>query len=285
MNGGERVDAVRRAVLERQLAGLVKEHIEYRALGRGQYDLLNELLVLDVATVPADELHPCARQRNLEGAGVRGVREVEAHDLAELRVQRQVRLAVDQQHLAETPHCHMCGLRAAERRDLPVLEQDVVEGQREVPVGRRPVVRVGWLDQHVAVEAELLAVVLADVRVVPVGAGIRKRDPRREALADLHRRLRLVRAVIAVLEPQPVPVDGGLHVALVLDIDDDLRALPHLEDRSGDRIVVGEHPHGVVAEALRDRSDTEVELVAVRELDPLRRLRLGQTLDVGGEMI
>jgi hypothetical protein len=80
---------------------------------------------------------------------------------------------------------------------------------------------------------ELLAVVLADVRVVPVGARIRERHPRRVALADLDRRLRLVRAVVAVLEPQAVPVDGGLHVALVLDVDDDLGALLDLEDRPG----------------------------------------------------
>ena len=91
---------------------------------------------------------------------------------------------------------------------------------------RRPVVGVGRLDEDVAVQAHLLAVVLADVRVVPVDARVGERDPGREALADRHRLLRLVRAVVAVLEPQPVPVDGGLDVALVLDVDDDLRALP-----------------------------------------------------------
>jgi hypothetical protein len=148
---------------------------------------------------------------------VLAVREVEAHDLSQPRVQRQVRLAVDQQHLAEAPHRHIRRLRPAERRDLPLFQQDVVKGQRHVPIGRRPVVRLGGLDETVSVQAQLLAVVLADMRVVPVSAGVRERYARREALADLDRRLRLVRAVVAVLEPQSVPVHGRLHVALVLD--------------------------------------------------------------------
>ena len=61
---GERVDALRRAVLERQLAGLVEEHVDDDALGGREDDLLDELLVLDVAAVAADELHaarPAAR--------------------------------------------------------------------------------------------------------------------------------------------------------------------------------------------------------------------------------
>ena len=45
---------------------------------------------------------------------------------------------------------------------------------------------------------------------------------RGEAPADRDRRLRLMRAVVAVLQTQPVPVDGRLEVALVLDVDDDL---------------------------------------------------------------
>src|SRR3712207_8085001 len=57
-------------------------------------------------------------------------------------------------------------------------------------------------------EAELLSVVLADVRVVPVDAGVGERDPVGEAAADRNRRLRLVGAVVAVVEPQAVPVHG-----------------------------------------------------------------------------
>ena len=90
---------------------------------------------------------------------------------------------------------------------------------------RRPVVGVGGDDEDVPVQAHLLAVVLADVRVVPVDAGIGELDAVGEAAADRDRRLRLVRAVVAVLDPQAVPMHGRLQVALVRDVDDDLRAL------------------------------------------------------------
>src|SRR5215211_8864681 len=80
-------------------------------------------------------------------------------------------------------------------------------------------------DLDVAVEPELLPVVLADVRVVPVQAGVGERDAAREAAADLDRRLGLVGAVGPVVEAQAVPVDRRLEVALVDDLDVDLGPL------------------------------------------------------------
>ena len=91
---------------------------------------------------------------------------------------------------------------------------------------RRPVVGVGRDDDDVAVQAHLLAVVLADVRVVPVDAGVGERDACAcSAPPTGIGVLRLVRAVVAVVQPQPVPVHRRLQVALVVDVDDDLRAL------------------------------------------------------------
>ena len=148
---------------------------------------------------------------------------------------------------------------------------------------RRPVVGLGRVDEDVAVLPELLAVVLADVRVVPVDARVGKRDPVREAAADRDRRLRLVRAVVAVLQTQPVPVHGRLEVALVDDVDDELRALAHAQRRAGDRAVVGDHAHGVVADPLRDRRDPQLERVAVGELHDLGRRRLRKPGGVGRE--
>ena len=114
-------------------------------------------------------------------------------------------------------------------------------------------------------------------------AGIGKRDPVREAAADRDRRLRLVRAVVAVLQTQPVPVHGRLQVALVDDVHDELRAFAHAQRRAGDRPVVGDHSHGVVADALRDGRDPELEGVAVGELHHLGRHRLRQPRGVGRE--
>ena len=152
-------------------------------------------------------------------------------------------------------------------------------------MGGRPVVAFGRDDEDVAVLAELLAVVLADVRVVPVDAGIGERDAVGEAAAHRDRRLRLVGAVVAVLEPQTVPVNRRLEVAFVDDVDDELGALADANRRTGHRAVVGDHANGVVAEALRDRRDPQLEPVAVAELDDLRSGRLGQARRLRREVL
>jgi hypothetical protein len=51
-----------------------------------------------------------------------------------------------------------------------VLDQDVVEREEQLAIRGRPVVGLARCDEDVPVEAELLAVVLTDMRVVPVGA-------------------------------------------------------------------------------------------------------------------
>jgi hypothetical protein len=154
-------------------------------------------------------------------------------------------------------------LRAAERRDRAVLDQNVVEREDDLAVRRGPVFGIGGDHEDVAVEAHLLAVVLPDVRVIPVQARVREGDARREALADRDRRLRLVGAVVAVLQPQPVPVHGRLQVTLVDDVDLDLRSLRHPQRGARDRAVVGQHPHRRVAQLLGDRRDLQIERVAV----------------------
>ena len=176
-------------------------------------------------------------------------------------------------------------LLAPERRDLAVLYQDVVERDRDLPVRRWPVVGITRDDDQVAVEAHLLAIVLADVRVVPVDAGVGELDAGGKVAADWDRRLRLVRSLVAVLEPQPMPVDGALHVALVLDVDNDLRALLHFQRRPWNRAVVGEHPHRRVAELLGDRSDPQLEFVALGQLDDVGGAGLGKAGDLCREVI
>ena len=201
LDRGKRIDPLRRVVLKPQLPWLVEQNINHHALRRRENHVLDELLVLDMAAVAAHELHPRPRERNLEHSCVGGVRQVEPDNLAEPRVQGEIGLTAHQQHIAEAAHRRVVRLGAAERRDLPILQQDVVEREKDLAVDRRPIVGIGRLDQHVPVQPHLLAVVLADVRVVPVDAGIRKRDLGREAIADEDRGLRLVRSVVAVLKP------------------------------------------------------------------------------------
>ena len=131
---GERIDAAGSAVLERQVPRSVEEDVDDHPLRRRDDHLLDELLVLDMAAVAADELHPSSWERDLEDPGVGGVGQVEAHHLAELRAQREIGLAARQEHLAEAPHRRMSRLGAAERRHLVALEQDVVEGQGDFAV-------------------------------------------------------------------------------------------------------------------------------------------------------
>ena len=233
--------------------------------------------MLHPAAVAADELHPRAGQLHVEHPGVGGVGQPQPHHLPGPGGERVVRLAADQQHVAEPAHRRVGGLGRAERGDLAVLQQQVIQGQQDIAVGGRPVIRVGGDDQDVAVQAHLLGVVLADVRVVPVQAGIGEPDPVGELAADRDRGLGLVRdAVVLVLQPQPVPVHGGVQVAVVGHVDDHLRALPHLQGRAGDGAVVAQHPHRGVPEPLGYRADPQVQVVAVGQLEQLWAGRLGQ---------
>jgi hypothetical protein len=90
--------------------------------------------------------------------------------------------------------------------------------------------------------------------------------------------------VEAVLEAEPVPVHSRGDVTVVGHVDDELRALLHTERRSGDRSVVGEHPHGRIADAVGDRRDPQVELVAAVEDDALGRLRHRKPRRLSGEL-
>ena len=78
------------------------------------------------AAVASDEFHARAWQRNLEDACVGGIGQVEADDLAALDSQREVCLSAYEEDVAEPSHRRVGRLGAAERRNLAVLDQDVV---------------------------------------------------------------------------------------------------------------------------------------------------------------
>ena len=90
-------------------------------------------------------------------------------------------------------------------------------------------------------------------------------------------------AVVLVLQPQPVPVHGGVQVAVVGDIDDDLRSLLDTKRGTGDRAVVAEHPNGAVAKPLGYRSNAKVNRVPVGELQDLGCRGLGEACGIGRE--
>ena len=80
-----------RSVFERVLPGLSEEDVDNDALGGCEQHLLDQFLVFVMATVAADELHSQPRQRDVEDPRVGRVREVEAHDLAALDLERELR--------------------------------------------------------------------------------------------------------------------------------------------------------------------------------------------------
>ncbi len=145
-------------------------------------------------------------ERPLPGLGEEDVdhgplRRCQYHRLDEFLALVTTAVAADKEDIAEPAHRREGRLGAAERRNLAVLDEDVVERQEDLAMHRRPVVGSGRNHEDVPVQAHLLAVVLADVRVVPVDAGIGELDSVREVTSDRDRRLRLVRAVEAVVEP------------------------------------------------------------------------------------
>ena len=173
-------------------------------------------------------------------------------------------LAVDQHDVAVPAHRDERRPGPAERRDVPVLDQQVIQREGQLPVGGGPVRRVGGLDHDRAVQPHLQAEVFADVRVVPVEPGVGELELVGERPADRDRRLGLVRdPVVTVLQPQPVPVHGRLDIAVVAHLHGDLRPLIDVQDRAGDRPVVGEHAQLGAVDVLAHRADAQVEPVPV----------------------
>src|SRR5262249_50502665 len=125
--------------------------------------------------------------------------------------------------------------------DLAVLDQDVVEREQQLAVGARPVVGLARSDEDVPVETQLLAVVLANVWVVPVSAPVGHVYPVSEGLTDWDRRLRFMRPVVTILETQSMPMHGRVDVAVIGDLNGDRRALRHRQRRPRYGAVVGQH--------------------------------------------
>src|SRR5438552_19052617 len=105
--------------------------------------------------------------------------------------------------------------------------------------------------------------------MVPIKPGVVELYLLGERAADRDRRLRLVwDAVVTVLQPQAVPVNGRLDVAVVGHLHCDLRPLIDVQCRTGDRSVVGEHAQHSGVEALADGRDAPVESIARGEPAP-----------------
>ena len=115
------------------------------------------------------------------------------------------------------------------------------------------------------------------------GSGKLIRYPK--AAAHLDGVLGVVGAVEPVVQPQPVPVHGGLQVPVVGGVHHHLGALPDAERGPGDGPVVGQHPDRGVTDLLGHRRDAQVEDGTVGQLNRRGRNAAGKAGDVGAERI
>jgi hypothetical protein len=98
--------------------------------------LVNQLFVLIAATVSADQLHPRPGQHHVEHPGVGGVGQPQPYYFPDSGFQAQLRVAAGQKKIAKAAHGRITGLGGTERRDRAVFQQQVVQSQDEVAVGR-----------------------------------------------------------------------------------------------------------------------------------------------------
>ena len=92
-------------------------------------------------------------------------------------------------------------------------------------------------------------------------------------------------AVVTVFDSQAVPMHGGFDVAVVLHLDRELGPLIDVQHGTRDRAVVGEHAQDVRAEALANRGDAEVDVVAVAQSNNGRACDLGKTFGISWEIV
>ena len=158
--------------------------------------------MLVVAAVGTDKLHPRPRQRDVEDARVGGVCEVKRTTSPRLASSDRSGSPATSIVLPKRPIARASPPTGG-GCDPSFLDQDIVEREQKLAVYRWPVIVVARNDEDVAVQAHLLAVVLTDVRVVPVRARIGRGHLVGKGLADRDRRLRLVRAVVLVPRRRP----------------------------------------------------------------------------------
>ena len=178
----------------------------------------------------------------------------------------------------------MRGALQAEGHGDIARHEEVVHHQDFFPVGRGVVVGLARLDEHVAVQPQVLQDVFAVVRVVPVDPRILEVDLVAEGLAGLHRVLSDAgHAVGRVVEAEAVPVDGRRPLDRVGEVHRDRGRLGDVQKRS--RVLAVEAVHDVVAAANPPphQPGLQVDGVPVAEPDHVAGPGQGETggVDVG----
>ena len=108
------------------LPGLREAHVHHVALGGRDDHTLHPALPLELADVGGDQLHPGVPETDVEGAGARDVRQVEADHLAGTRIDLVVVDPVGEHHRAEPSHEGVRRRLLAPGDEALPVDQDVV---------------------------------------------------------------------------------------------------------------------------------------------------------------
>src|SRR5690606_25752865 len=88
--------------------------------------------------------------------------------------------------------------------------------------------------------------------------------------------------ILAVVEADPVPVHGGRQIQPVGELDDDARALVHVDQRPRVLAVEAVHDEGAAAKRAAHEPGLEPERVAVAQADELPRAGVRERRRVRG---
>ena len=253
-------------VHQREIAGFVEENFDDVALGRRNYDTLDQFFTFEQADVGAHQLHHRAAEGEIERPRVRDVGQEKTYDGTTLHFQAVMRLPIDQQQVAESTHKRLYRALLTEWEQPSLVDQQIVQHDRFLPVHRAEVVGCWMAYQHVAVETHVLLDVDAHVRMVPVDSRVRKVDGVGEALARLHGLLCYTRhSIRAIIDPHTVPMHRGGKIDLVDEVNDDGRVPVDLDERTRVLTVEAVHHERPSAERAAHEHGRQVERVAIRE--------------------
>ena len=252
-----------------------KAHVDDVALGRRDRDVIDPRFALVAPKIGGDDFHArVALKRQIEDARARHVGEEKAHDLAAANTRLPARLAVDQEHIAESSHQRVRGRFVAVTDRSTVGNEQVVEHQHFIAVGGRVIAGIARRDQQVAVEAEILQHVLAMVRVIPVDTRIAEMHAVFERLARRDRILRQMRHTVeSIVQPDAVPMDGRRKVRAIDEAHRNRRRFVDLDQRSGVLAVETQHGDRATEQHAANRRRRQRQRIAVGHAHELARAR------------
>ena len=253
---------------QRHLPRFAEAHVHDVPLGGRDHHTLDPRLALKRPGVRRDELHPRAGERQVQRARVRHVREVEAHHFPATHRQPIPGLTVHEKQVAEPTHQRVGRCFLPPRNQAGIADQQVLQHQKLFAIGGN--LRAGLPHENVAVQAERLLDVLANVRMVPVNTSVREPQFVGERVADPGD------AVERVVQPDAMPMNARRVRQVIREPHHDFRATRDFDPWSWILPVVAVHRVRLAIDRAVDELGIEIDDVAVLETKHLVRFGIGQ---------